>query len=90
MHLGKAVFYHHAMEEVGNIANEEKQLLALVYIANLFGRKLGLGYRQTDETIDILASPAVAILNLELNEENLSSYEERILQTFNEEKSRLE
>ena len=90
MNLGKAVYFHHEIEELGEMVDEQKLLVALVHLADLFCRKLGLGYRAPDETIDITASPAIAILDLELDGENGGSFEERIFQLFQEEKGRFE
>lgn len=88
--LGKAIYFHHEMEELGEMEEEQKMLVALVHLANLFCRKLGLGYREPDETIDIASSPAVAILDLGFNGETGGGFEERILQLFGEEKGRFE
>lgn len=88
--IGKAIYFHHQMEEIGVMEEEQKRLVAIVHLANLFCRKLGLGYRKPDETIDISASPALAILGLQLSEENCREYEERIVQIFTEEKGRFE
>ena len=90
MYLGKAIYFHHEMEELGTIADEEKPLMALVQLANLFCRKLGLGYRNPDETVDPTSSPAIDILGLNVNGENSGILEQRISRLFVEEKGRFE
>jgi putative nucleotidyltransferase with HDIG domain len=88
MDLGKAIYYHHEIGDIGTMDEEQQRLIALVHLADLFCRKLGLGYREPDETIDIVASPAVTVLSLDLDAENLTEYQERIVQSFSEERGR--
>lgn len=90
MNLGKVIYFHHEMGELGAMVEEQKLLVALVHLADLYCRKLGLGYREPDETIDIASSPALAILGLEVKGENAAGFEEKILQLFVEEKGRFE
>jgi putative nucleotidyltransferase with HDIG domain len=90
MDLGKAIYYHHAMEEIGAMEENTKKLVALVHLANLFCRRLGLGYREPNPAIPIVGAPSLAILGLDLNEEGVAAYEGKIAQAFEEDKGRFD
>ena len=90
MNLGKAIYYHHAIDEIGPMEESVKQLVALVHLANLFCRRLGLGYREPNPAIPIIGAPSLAILGLDLNEEGVAAYEAKIAQAFEKDKGRFD
>jgi putative nucleotidyltransferase with HDIG domain len=84
--LGNIIYYHHHLECVGDLDDNEQRLVALVHLADLFCKRLGIGYRETDETVAILSSPACSILDLELDEDRVAAYANKIGETFSREK----
>lgn len=55
-----AIRYHHEYEAAG----EARPMALLVHVANLFAHELGLGSYEEDPEADLLASPALADLQL--------------------------
>jgi len=64
LELGKVVQYHHRDDFSDIQPPEVARLTAAVNLADLVARRLGLGYRDPDASIDLAGSPAAALLRL--------------------------
>jgi putative nucleotidyltransferase with HDIG domain len=62
--LGKVVQFHHRDDFSDIQPPEVGKLTAVVGLANMVARRLGLGYRQPDESLDLAALPAAAALRI--------------------------
>ncbi len=62
LELGKVVQFHHKDDFSDILPPEVGQLTAAVSLANLAARRLGLGYRQPDQSVDLAGSAAAATL----------------------------
>jgi putative nucleotidyltransferase with HDIG domain len=89
--LGKVVQFHHNDDFSAIQPPEVGRLTAAVSLANLAARKLGVGYRQPDETVDLASSPAAAALRTasleELDGAACDRLTEEIWAAFEKEKS---
>lgn len=64
LELGKVVQFHHR-DDLGEIQPPEvAKLTAAVNLANKVARRLGLGYRQPDESVDLATQPSAEFLRL--------------------------
>ncbi len=90
--FGKAVHFHHRIEEIdpGSMDPIHIKFVGTVDIANKVARRLGIGYRNPDEGLDLTALESFKLLNIEVGEEDIDHLLEEVKTSFEEEASQFD
>ena len=90
--LGKAIYYHHSIEEIDPSAMDPFQVkfISVVHVANNIARFLGIGYREPDDSVDIASLKSLKLLGVELSDEEIDRLIEKIKNVIEEEKGKFD
>ena len=90
--LGKAIYYHHWIDKLDPAMMDPFQVkyICIIDIANNCMKRLGVGYREPDSSLDIKSLKSLELLGVELSEDDVDALLEKIENVIEEEKSKFD
>ncbi len=90
--LGKVIYYHHSIEEVDPSSMDPFQVkyICIIDVANNCVRRLGVGYREPDNSVDIAGLRSLQLLSVELTQDDVDALLAKIQKVIEEEKSKFD
>ncbi|HDM78282.1 MAG TPA: HDOD domain-containing protein [Deltaproteobacteria bacterium] len=90
--LGKAIYYHHSINEIDPSMMDPFQVkyICIIDVANHFTKRLGVGYREPDDNVDIGSLKSLELLGVKVSQEDIDVLTEKIAKVIEEEKSKFD
>jgi HD-like signal output (HDOD) protein len=88
--FGKVIYYHHRLNEIDPDGMDPVQIkfIALVNVANQIMHKLGIGYRDPDEDLDLTQLQALQFLGVALEDESVGPLLAKVADSYQTERSK--